>query len=454
MGGLAFSSSVNPPHIPRMPPAVYRYVAAACSAVLRELFVYVATPIEGPGKTDHGDVDVLVALERRVVFPRAGVDSKPKTPIELMEEIKHRLRTKHALVHWTGTSANLAIPWPSDMEDCTMAPSSAAEVNVPSGEAADPKPKYVQVDIRICTSADQLFWALYKHAHGDLWNLLGSIIRPFGLTIDEEALWVRIPEIEKLDRKKAKVCLSRDPVEILHFLGMQVEGFWSKPFASVEALYDYATTCRLFWIQDLPSDDEAIAPSKEVNNSGVIGGEEGRKRLKSNDRRRMKGREVYRRWVEEFIPALRAQGKFVHKAGPGTTIEEMRAVVRDEAFSRFFVRPEYEHRLREWRLQRDSEQMKALLKKQVPDTLEPQKRSCLIGALKKIIMEHDTSYGVDTSSFRDADGFYDMEVVGQFIQGNLTGLGEIAWANQQKRAREAMRLKACGCQIPGGLCHA
>lgn len=163
MGGSAFSSLPNPPHVPRMPPAVYRYVVAACSAALRELFVYVATPIESPGKTDHGDVDVLVALERRVVFPRAGVDSKPKTPGQLMEEIKQRLRTTHALVHWTGTSANLAIQWPSDLGNCTMAPGSVAEVDGPRGETADLGPKYIQLDIRICSSADQLFWVGANH---------------------------------------------------------------------------------------------------------------------------------------------------------------------------------------------------------------------------------------------------------------------------------------------------
>ncbi len=62
--------------------------------------------------------------------------------------------------------------------------------------------------------------ALFKHAHGDIWNLLGSTIRPFGLTVDEDALWLRIPEIEKFDRKKAKIRLTSDPVEVIRFLGL------------------------------------------------------------------------------------------------------------------------------------------------------------------------------------------------------------------------------------------
>jgi hypothetical protein len=59
---------------------------------------------------------------------------------------------------------------------------------------------------------------LFKHAHGDLWNLIGSTIRPFGFTVDEEALWVRIPEIEKFNKKRAKVLLTRNPAETVHFL--------------------------------------------------------------------------------------------------------------------------------------------------------------------------------------------------------------------------------------------
>lgn len=84
--------------------------------------------------------------------------------------------------------------------------------------------------------------------------------------------------------------LSNDPVEILHFLGFKVEGFWTGPFDSVQTLFDYAATCRLFGVKktDEPQDCDE-------NTAGVGGGATGKK-LKSNDRRRMNYRPVFRKW--------------------------------------------------------------------------------------------------------------------------------------------------------------
>lgn len=104
-------------------------------------------------------------------------------------------------------------------------------------------------------------------------------------------MWLRIPEIEKIDKKKARVFLSSDPAEVLHFLGLEVEGFWTEPFSSVQALFEYATTCRLFW----------VSPKKEEQDVADLGaeGDEAKKTLKSNDRRRMKFRPIFRIW---YVP--------------------------------------------------------------------------------------------------------------------------------------------------------
>ncbi|KAH6636752.1 hypothetical protein F5144DRAFT_509372 [Chaetomium tenue] len=445
MGGSAFSAVPDPPYTPRMPPVVYQRVVSECNAALRKLFICVATPIEGPEKKDHGDVDILVALDRRVVFPQTPGDSIPRELKDLMEDVKHDLCAQYAIIHPPGTSAHLAIPWPSDMNEHAITPEETPNVGGTAGAVDESKPKYIQVDIRICQGVDELYWSLYKHAHGDIWNLLGSTIRPFGLTVDEKALWLRIPEIEEFDRKHSRVCLTEDPVEILHFLGMRVEGFWDKPFESVDALFDYATTCRLFY-RDTPDGDA----EGDADEAGVIGGEAGRRKLKSNDRRRMKGRPIYRRWINEFIPGLRAEGKFVRK-NPGTSIEEMRALVRDQAFDRFHVKVEYTRRLREWQQKRNGEQMKSLIKELVPSTMEPQRRACVVGTLRKIIVENDTSFGFDSSGLRGPDGLCDAGLVRSFIQDNLVEVGEAGWARQQQRAQESMRLKAAGRDTGKGV---
>jgi hypothetical protein len=77
---------------------------------------------------------------------------------------------------------------------------------------------------------------------------------------------------------------------------MQVEGFWEQPFPTVEALFQYATTCRMFWVKAADSEDV------DEDDAGVTGGEEGRKKLKHNDRRRINGRPVYRQWYVLLFP--------------------------------------------------------------------------------------------------------------------------------------------------------
>lgn len=238
------------------------------------------------------------------------------------------------------------------------------------------------------------------------------------------------------------MCLSRDPVAILHFLGMKVEGFWTEPFESVEALFDYTTTCRLFYVREAADGDTEA----DTNEAGVLGGEEGRKKLKSNDRRRMKGRPVYRRWVNEFIPGIREEGKFIRR-GPGTSIEEVRSMVRDEAFARFFVEVDYNKRLREWQLQKDSERMKSLLKELIPSTIDSPLRACLLAAMRKIVMEDDLSYGFSPMGLRKADGFYDVEAVSAFVRENMERVGQVAWSQQLQRAQEAIRMKACSKNV-------
>ncbi|KAK4449379.1 hypothetical protein QBC34DRAFT_299134 [Podospora aff. communis PSN243] len=429
MGGSAFGTGPDAPYTPRMSNEVYQHSRSSVHAILREIFVYVATPIEGPAKKDHGDLDVLVCLERRVLFPTMqGDGGAPRTNQELMIVIKERLGVEKAIVN--GPTANLLIRWPAGLDD--EATGQEEERN---------KEKHIQVDVRICRDFDQLSWGLFKHAHGDLWNLIGSTIRPFGFTVDEEALWVRIPEIEKFNKKRAKVLLTRNPVETVHFLastlshlqGMQVEGFWEQPFPTVEALFQYATTCRMFWVKAADAEDV------DEGDAGVMGGEEGRKKLKHNDRRRMNGRAVYRQWITEYIPRLRAEGKFL---STGQDLSEVREKLKDEAIAWFSVGAEYNERLREWRVQRSVEEVKGLVKALIPVDLDNQYRAAVMVATKKLLLEDDQSFGIGIPpALKGADGIYDVEAVRDFIAAHWKQLGDLAWEVQQAKNSENMRLK-------------
>ncbi|KAJ4418557.1 hypothetical protein N0V85_001390 [Neurospora sp. IMI 360204] len=348
------------------------------------MFLCVAAPIEGPEKKDYGDLDILVAMETRLVFPTSPQHGVPRGLEELAADIKTALNAERSIVNPYTNSMHLAIPWPKD--DSQL------------GEDRDTTQRYIQVDICICKSMDQMFWALFKSAHGDAWTLLGSMIRPCGLTADDEGLWLRIPEIEKLDRKKSRVLLTTDPVEVLHFLGMQVEGYWSEPFPTVDAMFNYIATCRFFTVNESSSD-----PSQD----------------NSSTKRNMKTRPIFRKWFYDFLPRLRADGRFEQQHQSVSDTSELRVRVRDEAFRTFNVEPIYWAQLKDWRLKKEPEAVKNLIKLAIPDNLDPQFRGSLLSVIKKIVM--------DDEGFRDDEGFYNKDMTRAFVEENWEDIGKLAF---------------------------
>ncbi|KAI1258606.1 hypothetical protein F5Y18DRAFT_343430 [Xylariaceae sp. FL1019] len=226
MGGLCFQTGPVPLNTPRMPPDVYRTVRDSLKAKLQSLFAVVASPIEGPAKKSFGDIDILVAWVDQSIDFQSNTQS-------IWAVICQTIRAV-AIKREQPAVASLAVAWPEAL--------LPLDQQIPAPEI------YIQVDIQICSTIDQLNFMLFKHSHGDIWNLLGSTIRPVGLTIDEVGLYVRIPEIEHLNRKASKILLTTEPVEILNFLGLKSDGTqWQKPFETEQELYEYAMTCRLFW---------------------------------------------------------------------------------------------------------------------------------------------------------------------------------------------------------------
>ncbi|KAI2606581.1 hypothetical protein GGR54DRAFT_644194 [Hypoxylon sp. NC1633] len=432
MGGLAFSSGQERLDTPRMPTAIYQQVLNSCHAKLRQLFVITATPIPGPAKQDHGDIDILVAWERNAIFPSSTSSSLstsiPTRPKDSLEAAKHLLNAKHSVRQQSG-SINLAIPWPETG-------GHGRESHDDSGSK-----RYIQVDLHLCKSLEQLQWLLFKNAHGDIWNVLGSLIRPFGLTIDEVGLHIRIPEIEALDRKKARILLTTDPCDVLEFLGLSNDCLqWEEPFRSVDDLFDYITTCRLFWVRPVAEDDSEgdDNKSKSTSDSGQID----KSRLKANDRRRMKQRPVFRKFVEEFLPACREANRFTKR-------DATRDSVRMEAFELFpSSRTAYDARLSEWRKERQRQTLwRDVIKASIPDIPEEEDgiqrnaiwRSHISTALKKIVMQDDYSLGIrPLVPLVDACGMYNEDQVKRFVSDNWKKVGEIVWQKNPKLYAERL----------------
>ncbi|KAI1097199.1 hypothetical protein F4804DRAFT_328281 [Jackrogersella minutella] len=421
MGGQAFSSGDIPLYTPRMPPDVYQYVLDQCCAKLRKLFVIVATPIPGPAKVDHGDIDILLTWERSSVYPSLLVERllTSLSPTHVPLQAAARLLNAEQYIKEQPRTINLAIPWPENLPQTIT---NGKENHDDLGTR-----RYIQVDLCLCKSLEDLQWMLFKHAHGDIWSLLGSTVRPYGLTIDEVGLYMRIPEIEGLNRKQAKILLSTNPTEVLAFLGLKYDDAqWEEPFASTEDLFEYVATCRLFWVRSEQHAELTATDGNEIDQA----------KLKSNDRRRMNHRPVFRNWIEEFLPTCREAGRF-------TAQNATRESVRGEAFEHFLgTRHAYEARLLEWR----KEQQRQSLWRDVIKTSLPEMpggteekinskhwRGHVASAFKKIIMQDDYSLGIcPPTPLRDATGMYDEEKVRQFVIDSWRKVSDVVWKVNQK----------------------
>lgn len=385
-----------------------------------------------------------MAWERNVTSPSSTSTDplKPPSPsITPLGAAAHLLNAERAIKTKPG-AMSIAIPWPNDLPD------EIANSYTEDHDDAT-KPRYIQVDIHHCDSLERFHWTLFRHAHGDIWNVLGSILRPFGLTADEVGFYIRIPEIEPLNRKQAKVLLTNNPSDTLDFLGLkQDQELWEEPFASAEDLFEYAATCRLFQIRPLPDEENDINAKNDDNPDHTTAEDGDIESSVSNSRsRRTKNlRPIYRKWVDEFIPACRQAGRF-------TTQTATRDSVRSEAFNRFpGAQHAYESRLSDWRKERQRQSLfRDVIKPSIPEG-EPGKpqppaeqhwRSTAASALKKIIMQDDYSLGIRPAApLRDSNsGLYDEDKVRRFVDEHWEWVGCVAWKRSQGRYAEKLAVQ-------------
>ncbi|KAI0520893.1 hypothetical protein F5B22DRAFT_598712 [Xylaria bambusicola] len=422
MGGLAFSSGPNALSTPRMRPEVYRAVRDRCQAKLRELFLAVATPIEGPAKDTFGDIDMIVAYDKYRISPVSEPDTSTAS-VEAQKEAVSRALGAIRCKTENPNTMSMAIPWPKDFP---------CEETVPESNG----PVCIQVDTHFCKSLDNFYWMLFRHAHGVIWNIIGSTIRPLGLTVDEVGFHIRIPELEEINKKKAKVLLTTNSEEALNFLGLKFDDKqWEEPFASDQDLYEYVATCRLFWVKRkaarASSDDKNVVDldNLEIKEDDEVADD--KRMLKANDRRRMAQRPLFKKWIEEFLPACRVSGRY-----PSTC--PTRDEVREQVFG-FFpgVRSIYYTTLANWLVERQRQTLwKAVIKPAIPEDIEVNRRGCCAAALKKIILNDDTRFdGIAApSNLKDSNGIFDEALVRAWVEKIWPVVSDIAWRINQERS--------------------
>ncbi|KAL6722121.1 hypothetical protein ACLMJK_001227 [Lecanora helva] len=287
MGGKAFSNGTDPLITPRMPANVYFRLKSHYLSILSTLYAHVATPIEAPSKSSYGDIDILV--------------SEPKTlSATTIEVLQKSLSAERRTSSSSSPTISFAVPYP----------------DLPNN--------YVQLDVHTCPPST-FHWQLFHQSHGDLWNLLGTTIRSFGLTANDAGLHLRIEEIEAHNRKRSMVFLTADPDAVLELLGMDRETY-QRPFGSVEDMYAYVVSCRFF------------RRERYV-----------REGLKANDRKRLAQRELFRRFVESWLPENEDWLRAKEEREPNLSKEDVKEMV----LKRFGKKSVYETVVKEWRGERE-----------------------------------------------------------------------------------------------------
>ncbi|KAI4170039.1 MAG: hypothetical protein LQ348_007185 [Seirophora lacunosa] len=281
-----------------MPQAIYRSLLNQHLALLANLFDHVASPIEAPEKDSFGDIDIIV--------------SQPKVTPFFPEHIISAIDAERIIS--SNPLYSFAVPYPG-LDG-----------------------SHVQLDIQIC-QLENFEWEVFHKAHGDLWNLLGPSIRPFGLMANDKGLHLRISEIEDFDRKRSLVFLTADPTAVLDFCRIDTHAYTQK-FDSVDDMFEYACSSRFFRPEAYVRDDS-----------------------RAKNRKRIAQRELYRRFVDIFMPRKSVTTQ------EDSSAPETREQVLEEALEQFGRWNEYESRVREWRKERKElarkRAMKELRKAQV-----------------------------------------------------------------------------------------
>lgn len=268
-----------------MPPKVYWSLRDHYLSLLSALYAKVATPVEAPSKASYGDIDILV--------------SQPISISITTESLAQTLAAERTFTTSGSATSSFAVPYPEFPDN------------------------YVQIDVHVCPPST-FHWQVFQQSHGDLWNLLGTTIRPFGLTANDVGLHLRIAEIEELNRKRSLIFLTNEPDAVLNLLCLSVEKY-QHSFESTEAMYEYVVGCRFFRGETYTRGD-----------------------LKANDRKRLAQRELYRHFVDVWLP----ENEYWIRMQMGRVPTLTRDDVADVVLDRYGKWREYEDRIQEWREER------------------------------------------------------------------------------------------------------
>jgi hypothetical protein len=191
MGGHAFHGL----YCPRISADIYAQVKLHTTAALCTVFSHVVVPAEMPEKDDYGDIDFLVSGP---LHPPASTTIDNFDWPGTVNAIKSVFNTTHGRRGFLN---------PGCMYFAIRAPGHEDEF-------------WVQVDVKVCFKLEMFEWAIFELNYASNSKIIGSMVKPLGLTIDPEGLHIRVEEIEETNFPGSMVWVSKDPRDVLRITGL------------------------------------------------------------------------------------------------------------------------------------------------------------------------------------------------------------------------------------------
>ena len=149
-----------------------------------------------PSKPSYGDVDFLVSgfLLAPPNAAAAALDWH-----RMVSSVKAALQTPHGKRGYLNPDVMFfAVPLPG--EDTV----------------------WVQIDLKVCDAPDQesFAWQEFQLKYASGLKMMGSLMKPLGLTISPAGLHVRVEEVEGTDFPGSLVFVTKEPGDVLKILGL------------------------------------------------------------------------------------------------------------------------------------------------------------------------------------------------------------------------------------------
>ncbi|KAK3707659.1 hypothetical protein LTR37_012007 [Vermiconidia calcicola] len=305
MGGGAFmqASAQGEPTLntPRMSPGEYRTLKQHYLTKLQQYFPTgkVVCLTEAPEKTDYGDIDIFVAVDKRVNFI----------------DVANYLGATGVIYHSSKKAQKCTMAVPKDLVPSSRPVVEYKHIDMNNdrkpevSSAPVSREEYAQIDVEI-VHPELLEWYTFYSSYGDLVGLLGRIVKNLWFTTSDRGFWLRMKE---LDYSKTV----DDPKQVMSFLGLSVEKY-DAGFRTLDEMYAWIGACRLLSV-------EAIKV----------------KRDNASERYKEKKRTIFTKFFKEWLPAHMDMDLAEDEEEWNAKLQQLRQMHLEEAIDFFSIREEY-----------------------------------------------------------------------------------------------------------------